>query len=243
MQNRKVVTIAAALLFMAIAPTQALTFKSGEVLGADGKIYQGASPEVAANIAKAAQEEDFFGNKKTAGVVGKSVFIVVEDQTVFVPLTDIVGKSDEEITAVITNYIVDALTADLVEFHSAGGASAADADAAVARDLKNIDLANDPFTKQMAAEAASVAAVDADKAIALINARIALAVVDVSNEAARAGAEAAFETALEAAQDAVNGMDEGLREQLNDPNAVFDADGNYLGDFDQMCANGEISGC
>lgn len=240
---RNVTVTAAALLLLTAIPVQALTFKSGEVLGADGKIYQGASPEVAENIAKAAQEEDFFGNKKTAGVVGKSVFIVVEDQTVFVPLSEIVGKSDDEITEVITNHIVTALTANLVAFHSADGATAAEADEAVSRDLENIDLANDPYTRQVAAEAASVAAVDAGKAVDLVNATIALAVVDASNEAARVGAEAAFEAAFEAAQDAVNGIDDELREQLNDPNAVFDADGNYVGDFDEMCASGEIDGC
>ena len=243
MTLQNITTATLALYVLATLPVQALTFKSGEVLGSDGKIYQGASPEVAANIAKAAQEEDFFGNKKTAGVVGKSVFIVVENQTVFVPLNEIVGKSDEEITAVITDHIVNALTANLTAFHSADGASVADADEAVARDLGNVDFANDPYTKQVAADAAAVAAVDAGKAADLVNATIALAVVDASNEAARLGAEAAFEAAYEAAQDAVNGIDDELRDQLNDPNAVFDADGNYVGDFDEMCANGEISGC
>lgn len=243
MPVRTIAVFTAALFLSTAMPVHALTFKSGEVLGADGKIYQGASPEVAANIAKSAQEEDFFGNKKTAGVVGKSVFIVVEDKTVFVPLREIVGKSEEQITEVITNHIVSALTANLTAYHSADGATAAEADEAVARDLENVDFANDPYTQQVASEAAVVAAIDAGKAADLVNATIALAVVDASNEAARIGAEAAFEAAVEAAQDAVNGIDAELREQLNDPNAVFDADGNYVGDFDEMCANGEISGC
>lgn len=87
-----------------------LTFKKGEVLGADGKVYSGASPEVAQNIAKKAQQADFFGNKKTAGVVGNNVFVVVNDTTTFIPVSEIKGKSDEVVEKIIVDAVVENLT-------------------------------------------------------------------------------------------------------------------------------------
>ena len=94
----------------AITPAMALTFKKGEVLGADGKVYSGASPAVAENLAKKAQQEDFFGNKKTAGVVGNNVFVVVNGTTTFIPLSDIKGKSDEAIEKIIVDAVVENVT-------------------------------------------------------------------------------------------------------------------------------------
>lgn len=75
----------------------ALTLKSGEVLGGDGKVYQGASPETEAAMLKQAGKTDWFGNSKTSGVMGSNLFIVVEDKVTYIPLTELQGKSKDAI--------------------------------------------------------------------------------------------------------------------------------------------------
>ena len=52
----------AAFSILSSVPAAALTLKSGEVIGSDGNIYAGASPENAANL-------------KGSGVVGRNLFI------------------------------------------------------------------------------------------------------------------------------------------------------------------------
>ena len=71
--NRIVSALAAACcaLLFAAAPATALTFKMGEVLGPDGTIYQGASPEERERLIKKAAEDG-----ETAGVSGSSLFAV-----------------------------------------------------------------------------------------------------------------------------------------------------------------------
>ena len=89
-----------ALFFMVSflsAGANALTLKSGEVLGGDGKVYQGASPETEAAMLKQAGKTDWFGNSKTSGVMGSNLFIVVEDQVTYIPLTELQGKSKDAI--------------------------------------------------------------------------------------------------------------------------------------------------
>ena len=69
--------IAAAVLAVGFAaPASALTFKTGEVLGPDGNVYTGASPEQLERLIERAAEQDM-----PAGVVGNNVFVVVEDQS------------------------------------------------------------------------------------------------------------------------------------------------------------------
>lgn len=79
------------------ASAGALTLKSGEVLGGDGKVYQGASPETEAAMLKQAGKTDWFGNSKTSGVMGSNLFIVVEDKVTYIPLTELQGKSKDAI--------------------------------------------------------------------------------------------------------------------------------------------------
>ena len=56
----------ALLLASAIAamPAQALTLKKGQIIGGDGNVHDGASPEMQSQLIKNAQKTDFFGNKK-----------------------------------------------------------------------------------------------------------------------------------------------------------------------------------
>ena len=98
--------IAAAVLAVGFAaPASALTFKKGEVLGPDGNVYTGASPEQLDRLIERAADQDL-----PAGVVGNNVFVVVEDQVSFVPVTDIVGKTKESQLQVIGDQVVRDMT-------------------------------------------------------------------------------------------------------------------------------------
>lgn len=79
------------------AGASALTLKSGEVIGGDGNVYQGASPETEAAMLKQAGKTDWFGNSKTSGVMGSNLFIVVEDKVTYIPLSELRGKSKDAI--------------------------------------------------------------------------------------------------------------------------------------------------
>ena len=172
----------------------ALTLKSGEAIGSDGGVYQGASPEQAANIAKNANETDWFGNKKTSGVVGKNIYLVVDDQTIFIPLSEIQGKKQDQIEAVITNYVVEALTQNLGEIHL-DELGKTDFEA-VARD--SAGLVDDEVVNQLARDAAETALANPEAAKALVEATINLAKQTASDPAVEAAYEAANEAAHQA---------------------------------------------
>lgn len=230
-----------AALFLAVSAAQALTFKKGQVQGADGKVYDGASPEQQENIVEASKGTDWFGNKKTAGVVGSNVYIVVEDNTVFVPISDLRGKDKEAVADLIKERLVESLTANMMKAYT--DEEGFDQEA-FDEDFANMDVANDQFTNEMAQEIADVAAKDVERAQALLDATLDLAAIDAAaDEAAISAAEEAYEQAHQAAMRAVEGISDEMNELLNDPDSVFDADGNYLGSFEEMCSAGEISGC
>ena len=87
------------------APATALTFKKGEVLGPDGNVYTGASPEQMERLIERAAEQDM-----PAGVVGNNVFVVVEDKVSFVPVNDLRGKTKESQLEVIGDQVVRDIT-------------------------------------------------------------------------------------------------------------------------------------
>ena len=98
--------IAAAVLAAGFAaPASALTFKKGEVLGPDGNVYTGASPEQIDRLIERAADQDL-----PAGVVGNNVFVVVEEQVSFVPVSDLSGKTKESQLQVIGNQVVQDMT-------------------------------------------------------------------------------------------------------------------------------------
>ena len=68
----------AVVLALATSSTMALTFKKGQVLGSDGKIYDGASPEETARLIKNAAD-----GGESAGVRGNNLFVVMDDELVF----------------------------------------------------------------------------------------------------------------------------------------------------------------
>ena len=82
-----------AFSILSSVPAAALTLKSGEVIGSDGNIYAGASPENAANL-------------KGSGVVGRNLFIEVNGKVTFVPLADLAGKSKETVKEIIISAIM-----------------------------------------------------------------------------------------------------------------------------------------
>ena len=96
-------TIAGLLTFsLAVAaPVSALTFKKGQVLGADGEIYDGASPEQEAALIKKAEEEG-----ELAGVAGTNLYVVLEGKVTYVPLADVRGKTKEGMKEVIAAHVL-----------------------------------------------------------------------------------------------------------------------------------------
>ena len=79
-----------AIAALAASQANALTLKKGQVIGGDGGVYDGASPEqMQIYIDRAKNGGD------TAGLVGSNVFVVVEDGITFVPVADLVGKTQE----------------------------------------------------------------------------------------------------------------------------------------------------
>ena len=84
----------AAMAFTAQA--QALTFKSGEVLGSDGQMHQGASPEQLERIVEKAKASGDVG-----GVTGNNVFVVGGENVTFIPVSDLKGLSKESQIAVV----------------------------------------------------------------------------------------------------------------------------------------------
>jgi len=173
----------------------ALTLKSGQALSSDGQVYNGASPEQQEALIAKSKSKGWFGAEgKKSGVQGSNVYIVVQDELVFVPIKEIKGKSREGVTEVIKNHIVDALMADAtVKAIAAEGSIDAESLERLA------ELANDPVTSEIAAQIAEDAAGNSAMAEALTEATLAIATVDVNNAAAVAAAEAEYEAAFEAA--------------------------------------------
>ena len=88
-----------------VSAAQALTLKSGQVIGGDGGVYDGASPEQqAALIARAQNGGDI------AGINGSSVFVVVGDTITYVPVDEIRGKSDDRMKEIIGDQVIQNVT-------------------------------------------------------------------------------------------------------------------------------------
>ena len=98
--------IAVILMGLAMASNaQALTFKKGEVLGADGKTYKGASPEQLERLIERAAASDI-----PAGVVGNNVFVVVGDKVSFVPTSELSGATKDTQLQMIGDQVVQDIT-------------------------------------------------------------------------------------------------------------------------------------
>ena len=212
---RQCSAISAAFLFLAFAaaPATALTFKKGEVLGSDGQLHQGASPEERAKLIQRTTEDG-----ETAGVTGGSLFVVMDGEIMFIPLSDLQGKSRDARMDIVKAHVIanvaDLEVDDLLE-------EAGNLEEALVSRLQGI-------------EAGVEAGLSVTESVALDN---ALATATTASE------QLAAQSALEAALDAAEGVDEELNALFDDPNSVFDGDGNYVGNRDEMCASGELADC
>ena len=101
----RLATTASILALGFAAPATALTFKKGEVLGPDGNLYTGASPEQVERLIECAADQDL-----PAGVVGNNVFVVLEDKVSFVPVSELSGKTKETQLEVIGDQVVQDIT-------------------------------------------------------------------------------------------------------------------------------------
>ena len=96
----------AALCVVAMtSPAFALTLSTGQVVGADGNVYTGASPEQEANIVAAAQNRG-----EMVGVSSGNVFVIVGESVTYIPVQEIAGKTDETILATVGNAVIQNVT-------------------------------------------------------------------------------------------------------------------------------------
>lgn len=86
----KIFVYAAVAAMAFTAPAQALTFKSGEVLGSDGQMHQGASLE---QLERIVEKPKASGN--VGGVTGNNVSVVVGENVTFIPVSDLKGLPTE----------------------------------------------------------------------------------------------------------------------------------------------------
>ena len=201
------------VLALATSSSMALTFKKGQVLGSDGKIYDGASPEETARLIKNAAD-----GGESAGVRGNNLFVVMDDELVFIPLSDLSGKTKET-------------RMDIVKAHVIANASDLDVDELL-EEAGNLEAVLE--SRLAGIEAGIEAGLSATEAVDLDN---ALATAMTASE------QVAAQSALEEALEAADGVDAEVEALFEDSNSVFDGEGNYVGNRDEMCASGELSDC
>ena len=201
------------VLALATSSAMALTFKKGQVLGSDGKIYDGASPEETARLIKNAAD-----GGESAGVRGNNLFVVMDDELVFIPLLDLSGKTKEtRMDTVKAHVIANATDLDVDELLEEAG----NLEAVLESRLAGIEAG-------IEAGLSATEAVDLDNALAT---------------AMTASEQVAAQSALEEALEAADGVDAEVEALFEDSNSVFDGEGNYVGNRDEMCASGELSDC
>ena len=203
----------AVVLALATSSAMALTFKKGQVLGSDGKIYHGASPEETARLIKNAAD-----GGESAGVRGNNLFVVMDDELVFIPLSDLSGKTKET-------------RMDIVKAHVIANATDLDVDELL-EEAGNLEAVLE--SRLAGIEAGIEAGLSATEAVDLDN---ALATAMTASE------QVAAQSALEEALEAADGVDAEVEALFEDSNSVFDGEGNYVGNRDEMCASGELSDC
>ena len=159
MKRVSVLGLVTALVISMPLAASALTFKKGQVLGSDGQIYDGASPDLRDRLIKKAQRTG-----ESAGVTAGKMFVVVNDTITFVPLSDLAGKSEETVKEIVVEKVTETATKVFTEqaLAKAGinvedladGAEDAASDEEVAAALASIDDA----------DVAGIAAAEAAKA-------------------------------------------------------------------------------
>ena len=105
MKRVSVLGLVTALVISMPLAASALTFKKGQVLGSDGQIYDGASPDLRDRLIKKAQRTG-----ESAGVTAGKLFVVVNDTITFVPLSDLAGKSEETVKEIVVEKVTETVT-------------------------------------------------------------------------------------------------------------------------------------
>ena len=137
-----------AIAALAASQANALTLKKGQVIGGDGGVYDGASPEqMQIYIDRAKNGGD------TAGLVGSNVFVVVEDGITFVPVADLVGKTQETQLNTIGDAVVATIAGtDAISFEQINELQEIAAETGVAmEDLLKVDSALSELDADLAA--------------------------------------------------------------------------------------------
>lgn len=88
-------------------PASALTLKKGQVIGGDGGIYDGASPEAKQALLRQVKE-----GGKSAGISGSNLFVVVEDTITFIPLSELGGKTQKTIEDIVVGQVTETMMAE-----------------------------------------------------------------------------------------------------------------------------------
>ena len=87
------------------SPAFALTLKTGQVVGADGEVYTGASPEQQANLVANAERKG-----EMVGVSSGNVFVIVGETVTYIPVQEIAGKTDEGILSTVGDAVIQNVT-------------------------------------------------------------------------------------------------------------------------------------
>lgn len=96
-----------AIGFLTVAtsmPANALTLKKGQVIGGDGNVYDGASPQAKAALLLQVKESG-----KSAGVNGNNLYVVVNDTVTFIPLAELGGMTQEGIEELVVGRVTDTM--------------------------------------------------------------------------------------------------------------------------------------
>ena len=94
--------IIAALCVAFSGTSHALTLKKGQVIGGDGGVYDGASPEARQQMIDKALKDG-----KSSGINGNNLFVVVEGTVTFIPLTELSGKSQDGIESLVVGRVTE----------------------------------------------------------------------------------------------------------------------------------------
>ena len=208
-------------------PVSALTLKSGQVIGGDGKVYDGASPASQQLLIDQAAK-----GGKSAGVQGRNLYVVVDGTVTFIPLADLSGKTQQGIESLVVERVTDTIVG------SVGATMGETEDIASEADDAASEAEIDASLNAIAA--ADVAGISAADAAALTKE----AWGDISREdLAEATAYAAEFAAGEAASIATSeALAEGLLEDLNNGDisleqaiAAAEQDPNYDGHCYENC--------
>lgn len=156
MKTIAITLITAAALMATPLASSALTFKKGQVLGSDGQMYDGASPDIRARLIAEAQD-----GGKSAGIATGQLYVVVEDTITFVPISDIAGKSEESVKEIIVEKVTETVTEALTEKALADAGIDVDALAGDAADEASAEQIQAALAEIQASDVAGIAAEEA----------------------------------------------------------------------------------